>query len=75
MELIDLHRELLKHFTYKHDAALEWGYLFFGVLDKEGLEMADEYFTKRELFLTEHELNLKSEVNRHICILLTKEEL
>ena len=35
----------------------------------------EEWMTDNEPYLTEHELSLKSEVNRHICILLTKEEL
>ena len=33
------------------------------------------WMEKNEPYLTEHELSLKSEVNRHICILLTKEEI
>lgn len=39
------------------------------------LQDIEEWMTYNEPYLTEHELSLKSEVNRHICILLTKEEL
>ena len=50
-------------------------------LDNDALDEAEvlmdveNWMEANEPYLTHIELSLKSEVNRHICILLTKEEL
>lgn len=43
--------------------------------EAEVLMDVEKWMEENEHYLTEQEISLKSEVNRHICILLTKEEI